>query len=56
MPGVDGTFIEVETTATDEDGMRTMLDELHTMFVDLHISSEVLMTELYTDAVAKARA
>lgn len=55
VPELDGTFIEVETTATDEDDMRTALGELRALLLDLEISPEALTTELYTDAVAAAR-
>lgn len=56
VPELDGTFIEVETTATDEDDMRTALGELRAMLLDLEISPDALTTELYSEAVAKARA
>ena len=55
VPELDGTFLEVETTAEDTADLRAALDELRTLLLDLEIGPAELTTELYTDAVAASR-
>jgi len=54
VPEIDGTFLEVETQADDED-LQEALAEVRTVLAELGISVEDLTAEAYTDAVAAAR-
>ncbi|MEU8926154.1 class IV adenylate cyclase [Kitasatospora sp. NPDC048545] len=56
VPELDATFIEVETAAADRDGLGAALDAVRAVLADLGIGEDDLTTELYTDAVAAARA
>ena len=55
VPELDGTFLEVETMAKDEQDMHAALDELRTVLLDLEIGPDALTNELYTDGVAAVR-
>ncbi|MFD8756947.1 class IV adenylate cyclase [Kitasatospora sp. NPDC059577] len=55
VPGLDATFIEVETAAADRDGLGAALDAVRAVLADLGVGEEDLTAELYTDAVAAAR-
>jgi adenylate cyclase, class 2 len=54
VPGIDGVFIELETLA-DEAGLSAALGDVWTILGELGIAEEDLTTELYTDAVLRAR-
>ncbi|MFF3569009.1 class IV adenylate cyclase [Nocardia jiangxiensis] len=54
VPEIDGTFLELETQATEND-LQAVLADLRTVLADLGVSKGELTTELYTDAVAEAR-
>jgi adenylate cyclase class 2 len=56
VPELDGTFLEVETMVEDEAAMSAALDDLRALLLDLEIAPAALTTELYTEAVAAARA
>lgn len=56
VPELDGTFLEVETMVDGEVGMSAALDDLRALLLDLDIEPGALTTELYTEAVAAARA
>lgn len=55
VPEVDGTFLELETIVDAEDKVAMALDAIRTVLQDLGIDPDDLTTELYTDAVARAR-
>ena len=55
VPELEGTFLEVEAMADEEQDMHVALDELRTVLLDLEISPDALTTELYTEAVAVSR-
>jgi adenylate cyclase class 2 len=50
-----GTFLELETLVGDESGVPEALAELRRVLGELGVSEEELTTELYTEAVARAR-
>ncbi|MET8873123.1 class IV adenylate cyclase [Nocardia sp. NPDC004604] len=54
VPEIDGTFLELETQATEEN-LHAALAELRTVLAELGVSEDQLTTELYTDAVAAVR-
>lgn len=54
VPEIDGTFIELETMADEED-LDAALADIRTVLYDLGIAEEDLTTEQYTDAVMQAR-
>lgn len=54
VPEIDGTFIEVETPAA-EDEVAEALGTVREVLAELGIGEGDLTTELYTDAVAAAR-
>ncbi|MFX0575742.1 class IV adenylate cyclase [Nocardia nepalensis] len=54
VPEIDGTFLELETQATEED-LHAALADLRTVLAELGVSEDQLTTELYTDAVAAVR-
>ncbi len=56
VPELGGTFLEVETMVEDEAEMAAALDDLRALLLDLEIEPGELTTELYTEAVAAARA
>jgi adenylate cyclase, class 2 len=55
VPEIDGTFLELETLAT-EDGLAAALSDVHVVLGELGITETDLTTEEYTDAVIRARA
>jgi len=55
VPEIDGTFLEVETMAA-EDQIDAALAAVRAVLVQLDISAADLTTDLYTDAVRAARA
>ncbi|MFJ9626648.1 class IV adenylate cyclase [Streptomyces sp. NPDC101175] len=54
VPEIDGTFLEVETMA-DEDDVTAALDDVRAVLAELGIGPDDLTRELYTDAVAAQR-
>ncbi|MEV5835082.1 class IV adenylate cyclase [Nocardia sp. NPDC052112] len=54
VPEIVGTFLELETQATEED-LQAVLADLRTVLAELGVPEDELTTELYTDAVAEAR-
>ncbi|MFI5064615.1 MAG: class IV adenylate cyclase [Streptosporangiales bacterium] len=54
VPELDGTFLEVETMAT-EDSMAAALADVRAVLRQLGIAEDDLTTEQYTEAVLKAR-
>lgn len=54
LPEIDGTFIELETLA-DEDDVEAALDDVRSVLGELGIEKDDLTTELYTDAVKASR-
>lgn len=50
-----GVFLEVETMVENEDEVPAALDDLRALLLDLDLGPDTLTTELYTDAVARAR-
>ncbi|WP_062991337.1 class IV adenylate cyclase [Nocardia anaemiae] len=54
VPEIDGTFLEIETQA-EEDDVSDALGDLRSVLVELGIAPDELTTEQYTDAVAKSR-
>lgn len=54
VPEIDGVFIELETLA-DKAGLAAALGDVRTVFGELGVAEEDLTTELYTDAVMRAR-
>ncbi|MFC9296111.1 class IV adenylate cyclase [Streptomyces sp. NPDC057011] len=54
VPEVDGTFLELETLA-DEQDLGAALGDVRTVLAELGIRSEDLTRELYTDAVRACR-
>ncbi|MCX2971142.1 MULTISPECIES: class IV adenylate cyclase [Streptomyces] len=54
VPEIDGTWLEVETQATEDD-LGDALDTVWRVMADLGIDEGDLTTELYTDAVRAAR-
>lgn len=55
VPEIDGTFIELETMAA-EDQLTKALADVREALLDLGIDDEDLTVEQYTDAVMRARA
>jgi adenylate cyclase, class 2 len=55
VPELGATFIEVETTATEQGDLGPALAVVRAVLPDLGIGEDDLTTELYTDAVAAAR-
>lgn len=55
VPELNGTFIEVETMAEEED-LATALAAVREVLAELGVGESELTTELYTDAVRAARA
>ncbi|WP_327068113.1 class IV adenylate cyclase [Kitasatospora sp. NBC_01302] len=55
VPEIDGTFLELETTVTDEQDLQPALDAIRAVLSRLGIDEGDLTTELYTDAVAARR-
>ncbi|MEV7183640.1 class IV adenylate cyclase [Kitasatospora sp. NPDC093102] len=56
VPELDATFIEVETATVAQDGLGAALDAVRAVLADLGVNEDDLTAELYTDAVAAARA
>ncbi|MER5355537.1 hypothetical protein ABT093_35070 [Kitasatospora sp. NPDC002551] len=54
MPEIDGVFIELETTAAEDD-LDPALAVVRSVLASLGITDEDLTTEQCTDAVATAR-
>ncbi|MBF6174104.1 class IV adenylate cyclase [Nocardia blacklockiae] len=54
VPEIEGTFLELETQATEEN-LRAVLRDLRMVLAELGVSEDELTAELYTDAVAEAR-
>ena len=54
VPEIDGVFIELETLA-DKAGLAAALSDVRAILSELGIAEEDLTTELYTDAVMRAR-
>ncbi len=54
VPELDGTFVEVETLATEDD-VASALTLVRRVVADLGIAEADLTTELYTDAVTRRR-
>ncbi len=54
VPELDGTFIEIETLA-DEDDVRTALHVVRNALAELGVRDDDLTTEQYTDAVMRRR-
>ncbi len=54
VPELDGTFLELETLA-DEDDVRAALDDIRAVLAELGIGTEDLTRETYTGAVAAQR-
>ncbi|MFD0686826.1 class IV adenylate cyclase [Actinomadura fibrosa] len=54
VPELDGTFVELETMAEEEDVDRALAD-VRAVLAELGIGEDDLTTEQYTDAVLKAR-
>lgn len=54
VPEIDGTFLELETMA-DEDDVTTALDDVRAVLAELGVGPDDLTRELYTDAVAAQR-
>jgi adenylate cyclase class 2 len=54
VPEIDGTFLELETQVEEAD-MTEAFDDLRSVLADLNVSPSALTTELYTDAVMRAR-
>ncbi|ANZ14439.1 adenylyl cyclase CyaB, putative [Streptomyces noursei ATCC 11455] len=54
VPEVDGTFLEVETLAKDDD-LQAALDDVRSVLSELGIDEGDLTTEQYTDAVRAQR-
>ncbi|WP_149183993.1 class IV adenylate cyclase [Streptomyces sp. TRM49041] len=55
VPEIDGTFLEVETQAGEEE-VTDALDAVRAVLSELGIGPEALTRELYTDAVRNCRA
>ncbi|WP_344551894.1 class IV adenylate cyclase [Kitasatospora saccharophila] len=55
VPEIDGTFLEVETSAADPADLPAALAVVRGVLHGLGITERDLTTELYTDAVAAAR-
>ncbi|WP_035849537.1 class IV adenylate cyclase [Kitasatospora azatica] len=55
VPEIDGTFLELETIAVDEQDLPDALAVVRAALEQLGITDRDLTTELYTDAVAAAR-
>ncbi|MER7049609.1 class IV adenylate cyclase [Streptomyces jumonjinensis] len=55
VPELDGTFLELETPATESD-LTAALGEVRAVLAELGIGAESLTRELYTDAVRARRA
>lgn len=55
VPELDGTFIELETMA-EEDDVAAALADVRAVLAEVGITGEDLTTEQYTDAVLQARA
>ena len=55
VPEIDGVFIELETLA-DEEEFPAALGDVRAVLGELGITEDDLTTELYTDAVLRARA
>jgi len=54
VPELDGTFVELETMAAEDD-VDAALADIRAVLADLGIGEEDLTTEQYTDAVLEAR-
>lgn len=54
VPELNGTFLEVETLAKDDD-LQTALDDVRAVLSELGIAEADLTTEQYTDAVRAGR-
>jgi len=55
VPELDGTFIEIETLTADPDDVGPAIAAVRAVLGELGIASDDLTTELYTDAVMRAR-
>ncbi|MBT2453750.1 class IV adenylate cyclase [Streptomyces sp. ISL-86] len=55
VPEVDGTFLELETLAEEQD-LHAALDDVRAVLAELGVGPEALTRELYTDAVRARRA
>jgi adenylate cyclase, class 2 len=55
VPEIDGTFIELETMATEAE-LAAALSDVRAVVGELGITQDDLTTETYTDAVMRARA
>ncbi|MCC9306956.1 class IV adenylate cyclase [Kitasatospora sp. RB6PN24] len=55
VPELNGTFIELETSAETEAELPEALAAVRSLLTDLGIADEDFTAELYTDAVAAAR-
>lgn len=54
VPGIEGTFVELETMAAESD-TTAALDDVRAVLHELGVSDDDLTTELYTEAVIQAR-
>lgn len=54
VPEIDGTFLELETMAAEGE-LAAALADVRAVLTDLGIDEQDLTTELYTDAVQRAR-
>ncbi|WP_084520502.1 class IV adenylate cyclase [Nocardia mexicana] len=55
VPEIDGTFLELETSAADTESLPDALQDLRLVLDELGITADQYTTELYTDAVARSR-
>lgn len=55
VPEIDGTFLELETLVDTEDDLGNALADLRKVLAALGVTSDQLITELYTDAVKAGR-
>ena len=55
VPEIDGTFIELETMATESE-LPAALGDVRAVLAELGITEDDLTTDTYTDAVMRARA
>ncbi|GAA0454131.1 class IV adenylate cyclase [Streptomyces olivaceiscleroticus] len=56
VPEIEGTFLEIETQAQDEDELPASLDAVRTVMTELGLTDTDFTTEQYTDAVRQYRA
>ncbi len=55
VPELDGTFLEVETIADDEDDVGTALSAVRSVLAELGVRDDDVTTEQYTEAVMTRR-